>query len=64
MEFISFSESIIKWFQTYLSSRKLFWTLEDVFPDARLINWAVPQGSISLIPNFSISISLYFSFSD
>ena len=46
MECISFKESIIKWFQSYLSNRKFFSTLENVFSDAGLINCGVPQGSI------------------
>ena len=47
MECIGFKESVIKWFQSYLSNRKLFVTLENIFLDAGLINCGVPQGSIS-----------------
>ena len=36
MEFIGFKESVIKWFQSYLSNRKFFVTLENVFSDAGL----------------------------
>ena len=46
MEWISFKESVIKWFQSYLSNRKFFVTLENVFSDAGLINCGVPQKSI------------------
>ena len=45
VECIDFKESVIKWFQSYLSNRKFFVTLENVFPDAGLINCGVPQGS-------------------
>ena len=31
MEYIGFKESVIKWFQSYLSNRKIFVTLENVF---------------------------------
>ena len=64
MEFISLKKSVLKWFRTYLLNKKLFWALEGVFSDAGLINFAVPQGSIFLFPNFSISLSLYFLISD
>ena len=46
MECIGFKESLIKWFQSYLSNRKFFVTLENVFSDVGLINCGVPQGSI------------------
>ena len=46
MECIGFKESFIKWFQPYLSNRKFFVTLENVFSDAGLITCGVPQGSI------------------
>ena len=35
MECLGFKESVIKWFQSYLSNRKFFVTLENVFSDAR-----------------------------
>ena len=47
MECIDFKVSDINWFQSYLSNRKIFMTLENVFSDAGLINCGVPQGSIS-----------------
>ena len=45
-ECIGFKESLIKWFQSNLTNRKIFVTLENVFADAGLINWGVPQGFI------------------
>ena len=38
MECIDFKVSDINWFQSYLSNRKIFMTLENVFSDAGLIN--------------------------
>ena len=46
MECIGFKESVIKLFQSYLSSRDFFVTSEDVFSDAGLMNCGLPQGSI------------------
>ena len=46
MECIGFKNSVIKWFQSYLSNRKCFVTLDNVFSDVGLINCGVPQGSI------------------
>ena len=46
MECIGFKESVIKWFQSYLSNKKFFVTLENIFSDAGLINCVVLQGSI------------------
>ena len=46
MEFIGFKESVIKWFQSCLSNRKFFVTLENVFSNPGVINCGVPQGSI------------------
>ena len=46
IECIGFKKSAIKWFQSYLSNRKLLVTLENVFSDAELINCGVPQGFI------------------
>ena len=56
MECIGFKESVIKWFQSYLSNRNFFVTLENVFSDAGLINWGVPQGSILALLLFLIDI--------
>ena len=44
IECFAFTESVIKWFQSYLSNRKFFVALENVFPAAELTNWGVPQG--------------------
>ena len=41
-----FKYSVIKWFQSYLSNRKFFVALKNVFSDAGLINSGAPQGSI------------------
>ena len=46
MKYVGFKESFIKWFQSDLSNRRFFVTLENVFSDAGLINCGVPQGSI------------------
>ena len=46
IECIFFEEPVIKWFQWYLSNRKFFVTLENVFSDAGIINCGVPQGPI------------------
>ena len=46
MECIGFKESVIKWFQSYLSNRRFFEALENVFSDAGRINCSVPQRSI------------------
>ena len=46
MECIGFKESVIKWFQSYLSNRKFFVTLTNIFSDTGLINCGALQGSI------------------
>ena len=43
---IGFKESLFKWFQSYLSNRKFFVTLENVFSDAGQKNCGVSQGSL------------------
>ena len=43
MECFGFKYSVINWFQLYLSNRKFFVALENVFSDAGLINCGVPQ---------------------
>ena len=44
--YVGFQESLIKHFQSYLSNRIFFVTLQDVFSDAALINYGVSEGSI------------------
>ena len=44
MECMGFKESVIKWFQSYLSNRKSFVKLENVYSGAGLVNYSVPQG--------------------
>ena len=53
IECIDFKEPVIKWFQSYLSNRKFFVILENVFSNAGLINCGVPQGCLrtALLPN-------------
>ena len=46
MECVGFKESLIKWFQLFLSNRKFFVTL-GVFSDAGIITCCVPQECIS-----------------
>ena len=46
MDYIGVKESVIKWFQSYLSNITVFVTLENIFSDGRLINCGFPQGSI------------------
>ena len=53
---LSFKESVIKWFQSYLSN-SFFVTLESVFSDAGLINCGIPQGSILRLLLFLIYIN-------
>ena len=45
MEYFGFRESVIKWFESYLSNRK-FLVCIDVFSEARTLKYGVPQGSI------------------
>ena len=58
MECIGFKESVMKWFQSYLSNSKIFVTLENVFSDAGKINCGVPQELI-LGPLLCISYGDY-----
>ena len=52
-----FKYSVIKWFQSYLSNRKFFVALKNVFSDAGLINSGAPQGSLSGPLLFLININ-------
>ena len=45
MEYFGFRESVIKWFESYLSNRK-FLVCIDVFSEAGTLRYGVPQGSI------------------
>ena len=46
MECLGFKKPVIKWFESYLSNRKLFVLLEGVFSEEGLLTCGVPQGSI------------------
>lgn len=46
MESSGFQDSVIKWLQSYLLSRKFFVVLEDVFLEAGLINCVILHESI------------------
>ena len=46
MECVSFKKPVIKWFKPYLSNRKFFVSIEDVFTEEGLLTCGVPQGSI------------------
>ena len=45
MKYFGFRTSVIKWFDSYLSSRK-FLVCIDVFSEAGILKYGVPQGSI------------------
>ena len=38
--------SILKWFESYLSNRKFFVCIDNVFSEAGTLKYGVPQGSI------------------
>ena len=46
MEIIGFSEKTIKWYQSYLSDRTFFVSIEKSLSSAGSLNCGVPQGSI------------------
>ena len=46
LSIISFSDHIVKWFQSYLSNRKFTVNLENSFSEVSSISCGVPQGSI------------------
>ena len=41
---LDFKTSAIKWFESYLSSRKCFASVSDIYPEAEILNFGVPQG--------------------
>ena len=45
MKYFGFRASVIKWFESYLSNRKLLVCI-DVFSEAGTLKYGVPQGSI------------------
>ena len=45
MKYFGFRTSVIEWFDSYLSSRK-FLVCIDVFSEAGILKYGVPQGSI------------------
>ena len=42
---LGFKTSVIKWFESYLPSRKFFVSMDDTFPEAGASNWGAPLGS-------------------
>ena len=45
MSYLGFKTPVIKWFVSYQPNRKLFDSAEDVFSEARILNFGVPQRS-------------------
>ena len=46
MKYLGFLASVIKWFESHLSKRKILFCIDDVFSEAGTLNYGVPQGSI------------------
>ena len=46
MTCLGFKTPVIKWFEAFLSNRKLLVSVDDVFLEAGVLNCGVPQGSI------------------
>ena len=44
MGFVGFKESVVKFFESYLLNTAFFVTLKDVFSNAGIMNFGVPQG--------------------
>ena len=42
---LGFKTSVIKWFESYLTSRKFFVSMDDTFSEAGASDWGAPQGS-------------------
>ena len=46
MKYFGFRESVIKWFESYLSNIKFLVGIDNVFSEAGTLKYCVPQGSI------------------
>ena len=46
MTCLGFKTPVIKWFESYLSNRKFFVSVDCVFSDSRILNCGAPQGFI------------------
>ena len=46
MKYFGFRASVIKWFESYLSSRKFLVCIDNIFSEAGTLKYCVPQGSI------------------
>ena len=46
MKYFGFRASVIKWFESYVSNRKSWFCIDNVFSDAGTLNYGVPQISI------------------
>ena len=46
MKYFGFRAPVIKWFEFYLSNRKLLVCIDNIFSEAGTLKYGVPQGSI------------------
>ena len=46
MKYFGFQKSVIKWFEPYFSNRKCFICIDNVFSEAGILKYGVPQNSI------------------
>ena len=46
MKYFGFRGSVIKWFESYLSSRKFLVSIDNVFSEVGVLKYGAPQGSI------------------
>ena len=46
MKYFGSRASVVKWFESYLSSRKFLVCIDDVFSEAGTLKYGVPQASI------------------
>ena len=46
MDFFGFRTSAIKWFESYLSNRKVLVCIDNAFSETGTLTYGVPQGSI------------------